>query len=83
MKPVLSILLLVALLSCNKQVPADILHYEDFRPYITQFNEDDHGLYIQHIPNDSVHSFLEKNIPLLDIPDKELEKIYYFRWWTT
>jgi hypothetical protein len=22
------------------------------------------------------------HVPLIDIPDRELEQIYYFRWWT-
>ena len=82
MKPALILSILFLLLGCKRQEAVSILQYEDFSPYITQFNEDDNELYIQYVPNDSVHAFLEKNIPLLDIPDKELEKIYYFRWWT-
>jgi hypothetical protein len=26
-------------------------------------------------------SWLENNIPLFECPDKELEEVYYFRWW--
>ncbi len=68
--------------SCQKESILIVLQYEDFAHYINQFNQGDNELYIQHIPNDSASKFLESNIPLIDIPDKELEKIYYFRWWT-
>ena len=26
--------------------------------------------------------FLKENIPLFDCPDKDINEIYYFRWWT-
>ena len=25
---------------------------------------------------------MEENVPRFECPDKELEEIYYFRWWT-
>ena len=50
--------------------------------YVSGFNQKDNELYAQHIPNDSAFSFLSANIPLIEIPDKEIEEIYYFRWWT-
>ena len=37
---------------------------------------------VQHIPNAAAWEFLKANIPLLDCPDKDIEEIYYFRWWT-
>jgi hypothetical protein len=39
-------------------------------------------LYPQFITNENSWSFLAKNIPLFDCPDKQLELTYYFRWWT-
>lgn len=60
----------------------DILDYQEYAHYIRQFNEQDEELYIQYIPNEKADSFLQENIPLIDLPDKQLEKIYYFRWWT-
>lgn len=49
--------------------------------YISCFNETDDELHSQLIPNQDAAAFLAENIPLLDCPDKELERIYYFRWW--
>ena len=60
----------------------DVLNPEDYQAYITRFNSEDDELYQQHIPNHDSWHFLEKNIPLFDCPDKELEMTYYFRWWT-
>ena len=50
--------------------------------YVEQFNADDDELYKQVFPNDRAAEFLKANIPLFECPDKELEKTYYFRWWT-
>ncbi len=49
--------------------------------YVARFNRDDQELYVQSIPNSQAFDFLKEQIPLLDCPDKDLEKIYYFRWW--
>ena len=60
----------------------DVLNPQDYHGYIKRFNSEDDELYQQHIPNQESWNFLEKNIPLFDCPDKELEVTYYFRWWT-
>ncbi len=50
--------------------------------YVTQFNQDDVEMYKQHISNADAEEFLRKNIPLFSCPDKDIERAYYFRWWT-
>lgn len=50
--------------------------------YVREFNQMDNELYPQTIPNDDAFHFLKNNIPLFECPDKEIEKTYYFRWWT-
>jgi predicted GH43/DUF377 family glycosyl hydrolase len=59
-----------------------VLKADALRHYVDAFNRDDDELYVQYIPNAAAWEFLRANIPLLDCPDKELEEIYYFRWWT-
>ena len=59
-----------------------VLKPEAFRHYVETFNQNDDELYQQYVPNSHAWEFLERNIPLLDCPDKEIEEIYYFRWWT-
>jgi len=50
--------------------------------YVDKFNGADDELYIQSFSNARAADFMKDNIPLFDCPDKELEEIYYFRWWT-
>lgn len=56
--------------------------YNKLHSYINAFNETDDELCVQLVSNADAEAFLAEQIPLLDCPDKELEKIYYFRWWT-
>jgi len=55
---------------------------DTFKPYVDSFNQNDRELYPQYVPNAAAWDFLRDNIPLLECPDKEMEEIYYFRWWT-
>jgi hypothetical protein len=59
-----------------------VLDAESFKHYIDEFNVFDTEIYSQFIPNVRSWSFLKNNIPLFECPDKEIEKTYYFRWWT-
>jgi len=60
---------------------AAVLQAEAFRHYVDQFNRDDEELYA-NIPNAAAWEFLKANIPLFECPDKDIERTYYFRWWT-
>jgi len=50
--------------------------------YVEKFNRDDEEIIKNLIDNAHAKEWLEENAPLLDCPDKTLEEIYYFRWWT-
>lgn len=58
------------------------LRAESFKPAIQEFNADDREIVATSISNAQTWDYLSKNIPLFECPDKELEKTYYFRWWT-
>ncbi len=49
--------------------------------YVEQFNEQDNELY-SNIKNAEALDFLKRNIPRLECPDEQIERAYYFRWWT-
>jgi len=68
------------LLSCTTKptLPGDEL----VQSYVDSFNSTDNELYVNEFPNDKAADFLKANIPIFECPDKELEKTYYFRWWT-
>lgn len=50
--------------------------------YVEKFNVADNELYQQLFPNNVAGQFMHENIPLFECPDKDLEKTWYFRWWT-
>ncbi|GHT73731.1 hypothetical protein AGMMS50262_05340 [Bacteroidia bacterium] len=50
--------------------------------YVQKFNQKDNELYKQFIPNNEAGDFLAQRIPRFECPDKELEEIFYFRFWT-
>jgi len=59
-----------------------VLRAEDFRHYIDEFNADDDESIKQLYPNTGAWDFLSKNMPLLEFPDEDIQRTYYFRWWT-
>jgi len=54
---------------------------EILKAYVDKFNTDDNEIYKQDIENKNAEEWLDENIPLIEIPDKTIEEIYYFRWW--
>lgn len=50
--------------------------------YVASFNADDVEYYPPMISNEDASEYLGSHIPLLDCPDKTIEKTYYYRWWT-
>jgi len=59
-----------------------VLKPEAFRHYVDRFDREDEELYVQYIPNAQAWPFLRANSPLFECPDQEIERTYYFRWWT-
>jgi hypothetical protein len=59
-----------------------VLKHNDFRHYVEAFNQNDTERKTNYISNQSAWGWLDQNIPFFECSDKELEEIYYFRWWT-
>ena len=55
---------------------------ELLKKYVDEFNANDDELYKNLIPNADAYAWLSSHIPLFECSDKELERTYYFRWWT-
>ena len=68
-------------LAADSHAKPALLKADSFKHYVEKFNRDDEELYA-NIPNAKAWEFLEANVPLLDCPDKDIERTYYFRWWT-
>lgn len=52
------------------------------RRYVMSFNRHDHTHFGQAISNEATADWMADNVPLFDCPDKDIEEIYHFRWWT-
>lgn len=60
-----------------------VLVAEDrFRGYVEAFNREDEELYPQAIPNAEAWAFLASQVPRFECPDPDIERTYWFRWWT-
>ena len=53
-----------------------------FSHHIEHFNTMETETVVNHIPNSNSWAWLQKNIPLFECPDRNVEEIYYFRWWS-
>jgi hypothetical protein len=60
---------------------AQVLDPEAFHHYADEFYRDDPNHIAGAIPDREAWQWMRANIPLLSVPDKELERIYYYRWW--
>lgn len=74
--------IVLLLISCNTNQEFSVLDSNICRDYIENFNQNDRELYVQYVPNDSALKFLLENMPLIELPDKNIEETYYYRWWT-
>jgi hypothetical protein len=59
-----------------------VLNPEDFRSYVERFNAEDGEDVINLIPNARAWEWMKGNVPLFECPDRWLEEVYYYRWWT-
>ena len=59
-----------------------VLKIDKLRNYVDQFNAHDRETTSSFVPNAESFDWLEANIPLFDCPDVDIERAYYFRWWT-
>jgi len=53
-----------------------------FAHHIEHFNTMEPETVVNYIPNVQSWDWLQKNIPLFECSDHEVEEMYYFRWWS-
>ena len=61
---------------------AALLSWSDYRHYVDYFNTMEDENISQLIPNSEAARWMEREVPLFDCPDREIEEMYYYRWWT-
>ena len=52
------------------------------RGWVGEFNAADDELYTNAVANCDAADFLVRNVPRFECPDRDIERAYYFRWWT-
>ena len=55
---------------------------DKLKKYVEIFNENDEETVVNLIYNAHAYEWLKEEIPLFSCPDEEIERTYYFRWWT-
>ena len=50
--------------------------------YVKEFNADDEDVHPTYIKNSEAYRWLLEEMPLLECPDKDIERTYYYRFWT-
>jgi len=61
---------------------APVLDAELFRHYVEDFNRTYPEEVVNHIPDAQAWTWMKLNVPLFTCPDRDIEQLYYFRWWT-
>lgn len=59
-----------------------VLRYDDYAHYAEYFNTMEDENIVTDIPNSQSSEWMSRNIPLFDCPDKQMEEMFYYRWWT-
>ena len=59
-----------------------VLRSDSLRTHVEGFNRTDESHGGQKIPNAEAANWMAANVPLFECPDKAIEEIYHFRWWT-
>ena len=74
--------LLAAPLARAVSTPAGILDPEQFRHHVEFFNRMVPEDPVTTIPNAEAWAWMKSNIPFFTCPDADVERTYYYRWWT-
>jgi len=68
--------------SCLAASPFHVLTPSSLSHHVLRFNSMEDETATNFVSNARAFTWLRRNIPLFECPDKELEEIYYFRWWS-
>ncbi|HEY5346101.1 MAG TPA: glycosyl hydrolase family 65 protein [Verrucomicrobiae bacterium] len=83
MKLLLPIQIAFALIFFNAQAEDfSVLNPAAFSNYVAHFNSMEDENVTNFISNADSWIWLQKKIPFFECPDKEVEELYYFRWWS-
>jgi hypothetical protein len=85
MKLVPSIQIALALIFVSPKISAEsccVLDPAVFSNYVAHFNSMEDENVTNAVPNADSWNWLQAEIPFFECPDREVEEMYYFRWWS-
>jgi hypothetical protein len=59
-----------------------VLKPNAFAHHVVRFNGMENENRVNYISNAESWAWMQANIPFFECPDREVEEIYYFRWWS-
>jgi hypothetical protein len=59
-----------------------MLNAEHYKHHVDSFNAMDEEDVVNLIPNAQAWEWMMRNVPLLECPEEQIERTYYYRWWT-
>jgi len=77
--------LLAAVFAFSPVVPAassPVLKPDAFAHYVDRFNTMEDENVTNSVSNAGAWNWLKQEIPFFECPDREVEELYYFRWWS-
>src|SRR5262249_30660987 len=75
-------LVLLSVLVAPLSAQPVVLKPDDYKPYVDHFNTMEDEFVVNLIPNDKSWDWMAANVPAFECPDKAIEEIYWYRWWT-
>jgi hypothetical protein len=76
------IMFMIGVNLCHAQVKKQPVSFDKLKKYVNYFNSLDTEAVKNEVPNADAYNWLAKNIPLFECPDKTIEQMYYYRWWS-
>src|SRR5689334_22131495 len=74
-------LLLSILLGATLRAAPAVLSPEAVVRHVERFNAMEDEPIVNVVSNAEAAAWLQANVPLFECPDREVEEIYFFRWW--
>ena len=59
-----------------------VLDPKTYAHHVARFNQMEDENWTNFVSNAQSWDWMQKNIPLFECPDREVEEMYYFRWWS-
>lgn len=72
----------VKTVSSDNDATAAVLKFDNYTHYVDNFNTMEDENIVTDIPNSASAEWMSRNIPLFDCPQKNMEEMFYYRWWT-